>query len=100
MDGGEWPQWNASSDRIYFVQGLDVMEVELSNNPALQLSRPTKLFTLQNHKFDGGQLGGTPLFAVTGDGERFIVPRVDPSAQQETRGIVVVQNWVAEFENP
>ena len=97
MEGGEWPHWNAKGDRIYYVQGLDVMEVEVTYEPTVQLSRPKKLFALQDHLFGGWS--GTPFFAVTGDGERFVVTRVDETVSPDARGIVVVQNWVSEFES-
>jgi hypothetical protein len=34
---------------------------------------------------------------VVGEGERFVIARVDEAGLPEARGIVVVQNWVAEF---
>jgi hypothetical protein len=40
---------------------------------------------------------GTPYFAVVGEGERFVITRVVEVELPKARGIIVVQNWVAEF---
>jgi hypothetical protein len=77
------------------------MEEEVEYEPAARLSSPRKLFEVPNHMFDRDYLPGNRVFAVVGDGERFIVPRVIQDVKRASRGIVVVQNWVTEFlESP
>ena len=95
---GEWPVWHPDGDRIYFVKNFDVMEVELTLEPRLRAGQPRRLFSLQEYAFEAA-FGGTPFFDVGADGERFLTTRVDPR-ERASRGIVVVQNWVAEYSDP
>ncbi len=97
-DRGEWPVWDPAGDKLYFVRRYDVLEVELTLEPNLRAGPPRKLFSLQEYAFDTS-FGSTPHFDVDADGERFLVTRVD-LANKASRGIVVVQNWVAEYEDP
>ena len=90
--------WHPDGDRIYFVENFDVMEVELTLEPNLRAGQPRRLFALQEYAFQA-EFGGTPFFDVGADGERFLTTRVDPR-ERASRGIVVVQNWVAEYTDP
>ena len=83
MEGGEWRSGTRRATGSTSSHGFDVMEVEVSYDPAVRLSRPTKLFTLQNHQFDGGPMGGTPFFGVTG-GRRAI--RRHPRGRERPAG--------------
>jgi len=92
--GGQWAQWNARGDRLYFVQGEDLMEVEVSGSTSPILGRPQRLFT--RPAMGMGAFNWYRAFAVAGDGSRFALVR---SAGEKGRppGVTVVQNWLAEF---
>ena len=72
------------------------MEVAVDSADGLIFGKPRKLFRLPEHPFDGGPMGSTPFFEVTGDGQRFLIARPSGDGDEPTRGIVVVQNWVSE----
>jgi serine/threonine-protein kinase len=91
--GGDWPVWSGDGSRLYYVQPGDqaVMEVEVERQPALTLGQPRRLFDLP-----GSGIPGADGFAVTPDGQRFVV--VDGGDQKETvTGITVVQSWFEEL---
>ena len=98
---GAWPQWNSTGDRLYYVEGFDLMEIDVTYRPSARFSRPKKLFKLEEQMVDRGPAPGNPYFAIVGDGERYIVTQLTNETTREKRGIVVVQNWVIEFaESP
>jgi hypothetical protein len=98
--GGPWqvaaggaavPRWAPRGDRLFYLLGDDLMEVDVATRPAVKVGTPRMLFT-----FAHGPVGddGTPLFAVTPDGESFIMVE----ALEPIPGIVVAQNWLASVE--
>jgi Tol biopolymer transport system component len=92
--GGQWPRWNGRGDRLCYMQGGDVMEVEVSGQVSPTLSTPRKLFTA-----GPGLPGGFNIVTgcdVSADGERFLLLQdVNPAAHPQ--GVTVIQNWAAEF---
>jgi hypothetical protein len=93
-DGGAWPRWNRRGDRLYYVRGDDVMEVEVTGGAVPTLGTPRKLFT---RPAAGSWYNNLPTsFDVSGDGERFAIWR-RPGTGSRPRSIALVQNWVAEF---
>jgi Tol biopolymer transport system component len=99
VHGGNWPRWNRKGDRLYYVEGNALMEVEVTAHPALSLGTPKKLFS---HQPSGvaKAYGWPDSFDVTGDGQKFVL--VQPVAQERGKGrepaITVVENWFAEFK--
>jgi serine/threonine-protein kinase len=91
--GGQCPRWARSGDSLFFLRGNDLMEVEITTQPALRLGTPRKLFS----RAPTGQSVTTFIgegYDVTGDGERFVmVENAEPDRSHA--GIVVVQNWLA-----
>ncbi|MCZ6727462.1 MAG: hypothetical protein O7A98_08915, partial [Acidobacteria bacterium] len=86
--GGGFPIWSAAGDRIYFLQGRDLMEVEIALRPSLSVGRPKMLFTWE--------LAGQG-YAIADDGQRFVM--VEPVGTNTPRPIItVVENWFREFE--
>jgi hypothetical protein len=100
VHGGNWPRWNRKGDRLYYVEGTAIMEVEVTTRPSLTLSTPKKLFT---HVASGvGKPYGWPdSFDVSGDGQKFVL--VQQVAQERGKNrepaITVVENWFAEFKD-
>jgi eukaryotic-like serine/threonine-protein kinase len=90
-DGGAWPRWDPRGGRLYYVQGLDVMEVAVTTEPALQLGSPRRLFS-RPARVQGIRYGLPDYFDVRPDGERFLV--VLPDEVDEAGGsLVVVGDW-------
>ena len=91
--GGQWPLWNAKSDRLYFAQGDDVVSVDVGGGASLTLGTPVKLFA--RFPLGTGGFGWVPGFAVSRDGTRFVTLRGSNRKGSET-SVTLVQNWFAE----
>ena len=92
--GGQWPQWTAKGDRLFFAQGEDLMVVEVGHGASPVLGTPRKLFT--RPALGTFSFGWVARFAVNGDGTRFLTLRNVDRKGLEPR-ITLVQNWVAQF---
>jgi Tol biopolymer transport system component len=95
VGGGQWPRWNRRGDRLCYVNGDDVMEVELALGASPTLGTPRRLFTrpaIGVPTIAGWDAG----FDVTADGGRFAFFRDPPTGIVEHE-MIVVQNWIAEF---
>jgi Tol biopolymer transport system component len=86
--GGLWPRWSERGDRLWFVQGDDVMEVEVGPGDPLEFGRPTRLFS-RAPTYTGMPFGWTPWFDVRGD--RFLILR--PARRPGSESLVLWQNW-------
>lgn len=90
--GGLWPRWNARGDRLYFIQGEDVVEVSVGPGDPPEFGRPTRLFT-RAPVYMPLPFNWTPQFGVHGD--RFLI--LQPARRAGTESIVAWQNWSAAF---
>ncbi len=97
VNGGDWPHWNRRGDELYFAEGNDIMVAEVKTSPRLALGSPRRLFTRQLSGI-GSASGRPDGFDVTGDGKRFLLLQ-DAGKQTTGQSIVVVQNWIAEFQD-
>ena len=92
---GQWPRWNAKGDRLYYVQGADVMEVEVTGTTSPVLSTPRGV--LSTGALPSPSSRWIPAVEVTGDGQHFLTT-LDATTTSRPRGVTVVQNWFARFE--
>jgi Tol biopolymer transport system component len=88
--GGQWPRWDATGRRLYFVQESDVMELEVTGDSAPVLGSAARLFTRSFSTAGGFAL--TQGFDVTRDGSKFVMTTLPQSAAAHL-SITVVQNW-------
>jgi serine/threonine-protein kinase len=88
---GEVPVWSPVGDRLYFTNGDDMMEAVFRAGPEPRFSSPAKLFSFAHAPSESGV---PPTFAVTPDGERFVMVRT----LEPPPGIVVMQNWLETLE--
>ncbi len=95
VGGGFWPRWGRKGDRLYYVRGDTVMEVEVALGAEPRLGTPRAVFT---RKALGWPLvfGWPPGFDVSADGSRFVVAQA-VNEKQDQGGIVVVENWFEQF---
>jgi len=97
MDGlwqvgeGQVPVWSPAGDRLFFTNGDDMMEAVFEADPEPRFSSPEKLFSFVHAPAESGV---PPTFAVTPDGEGFIMVRT----LEPPPGIVVMQNWLETLE--
>ena len=96
--GGTWPRWRRDSKELFYVSksvGGKLMAVEIRSNGAI-LQQPPSPKAL----FDFNSIGALPhsfiyhTYAVSADGQRFLIPSPASSSAEETASpVVVVLNW-------
>jgi len=97
VEGGIVPRWSRSGKRLYYLAGVDVMEVDVSFTPTLSLGKPRVLFQVDQGRFVAGQ---PARYAVEGEGERFLFSRLLPTTDRSLHTTFgVVENWFSEFKN-
>jgi eukaryotic-like serine/threonine-protein kinase len=91
--GGAWPRWDPRGDRLYYAQGVDLMEIPVSTEPELELGSPARLFS-RPARVQDIRYGKPDYFDITPGGDRFLV--VVPATEDAVGGsVVVVGNWRA-----
>ena len=85
VNGGRAPVWSSDGKKLFYLQGGQMMVVEIQDEPTFTAEKPRMLF-------EGPY--GTRSFDVSLDGQRFVtVKRSETSATQ----INVVLNWFEEL---
>jgi Tol biopolymer transport system component len=99
LNGGYWPCWTRGGREILFVEENRILSVEVEIQPAFRLGSPQLLF---EHPPSGiaRTFNWPDAFHATPDGEHLVLAQsVGGEDEQTVRpGLVVVQNWIAEFE--
>jgi len=97
--GGTWPRWRRDTKELFYVSkavGGKLMAVEIRTDGAIfQPSSPKALF-------DFNSIGALPhsfvyhTYAVSADGQRFLIPNpASSSAEERASPVVVILNWTA-----
>ena len=92
--GGQNPRWRGDGRELFYANDRSVMVVDVKPGPSLELGRPRTLF--EHATFMNVEPAPTPDggdFAVSADGERFLLNVLDEKATQSP--ITVVVNWPA-----
>jgi len=89
--GGAHPEWRHDGKELYFISGGKLMAVDVSDiGGQFQAGVPKPLFA-PDFRPDRGS--GNGVYAVTADGQRFLVAT---TIEQHTIGpVTVVMNWAA-----
>jgi Tol biopolymer transport system component len=99
VGGGSWPHWSPASDRLYYVRGDTVMEVDVSLGPEPRLGAPRTLFTRK--PIPWGMIYGWPAgFDVAPGGDRFVLVQPIEDSKRRRYGVVVAENWARDFARP
>lgn len=86
-DGGTTSRWRRDGKEIFYIGGGKVMAVAVKGSATFEVGTPQPLF-------DSGNL--SPIYAVTGDGQRFLFST--PVEEAQSAQITVVLNWTAEVK--
>jgi Tol biopolymer transport system component len=89
--GGDNPNWRRDGKEIFYVADGKLMVVEVKSGAKFEASVPRALFDLRSIKWVGGN-----NYAVTGDGQRFLV--VTSPEEANASPFTVVLNWMAELK--
>jgi serine/threonine-protein kinase len=92
--GGSWARWRADGRELFYTTHDAIYSVSIDDRQGLSLGRPEKLFDRPTTNWSPVWADG---YAVTGDGERFLMLRNPITDDQEPPTIAVVQNWYGEF---
>jgi len=87
--GGDQPRWSRKGDRLFYLTGDDMMEVEVRRGASLSLGAPRRLFSLSEQR-----LLSSAGFDVASDGHFLMVRDSEP------KRIVVVVNGTRLLERP
>jgi serine/threonine-protein kinase len=99
VDGGLWPRWSADGDELFFMNDTDLFAVSVRTSPSLRLGQPEVLFS---RAADSGTmpLGLPDQFDVSSDGRFLIIqPSETDGKEQGPAGLILAENWFAEFRN-
>jgi Tol biopolymer transport system component len=92
--GGSWARWRGDGQEIYYTTQDAIYAVSVDDQQGVSLGRPRKLFDRLTTNWSPVWADG---YAVTSDGERFLLLRNKDTGDEQQLSITVVQNWYAEF---
>jgi Tol biopolymer transport system component len=98
LNGGTSPRWSRSGKELFYLQANQLMAAAIELGPSLQTGTPRKLFDLAV-TWQGFTILPWQGFDVAADGQRFVVVTDAETVKTEKGGVVVVQNWFAEFKD-
>ncbi len=93
-DGGREPLWNRNGRELFYRNGNKMMAVEIATQPSFSARTPKALF-------EGKYLMlpvSTPNYAVSPDGQRFLMLKPVEQEQSAPTQINVVLNWFEELK--
>ncbi len=88
-----WPRWSPNGDRIYFAADDRIEMVTVEPGATPRLGTPQKVLDTAQANME---LWGFHKLEVSDDGKRILVVET-AQAPGEHGGVVLVENWLAEF---
>jgi dipeptidyl aminopeptidase/acylaminoacyl peptidase len=92
-NGGSHPIWSKKGDRIFFLNGEDLMEVAVISQNPFTLGTPHVMFTGNASTFMRSR-----GFDVSADGNRFLAVQQVERIGGSLPLLTVVENWFVEFQ--
>jgi serine/threonine-protein kinase len=92
--GGSYPLWSRKGDRVFFINGENLLEVDVRSENPLTLGTPRVLFSRGAAHLMLGR-----GFDVSADGNRFLVVQQVEKSGSSTPLLTVVENWFVEFKD-
>ena len=91
-DGGQEPLWNPKGGELFYRSGSKVMAVAVETSSGFSAGKPKVLF-------EGPYvLGGYPFYAVSPDGQRFLMLKPVEVQTSAPTQINVALNWFEELK--
>jgi dipeptidyl aminopeptidase/acylaminoacyl peptidase len=89
--GGTRPRWSAAGDRVYYLEGDALVEVDAKLKPSFSFGAPKKIFDLEgNPPFTGP-------FDVSPDGRTFAFIQEFGAANGVVTSMTFVEHWAEEL---
>jgi hypothetical protein len=93
-DGGSFPRWTADGRELFYTTRDAIMSVTVNTEGSFSFTPAEILFKRPHIDWSSRWYDG---YAVTGDGQRFVLFRPILDEDGEPPAIVVVQSWFQEF---
>ena len=89
IDGGQWPRWRRDGKELYFVQAPGLMAADISVvGSSVQPGVPHLLFGIGGDpSLPIGQHANYHRYAVSADGERFLIPQAGGGGNTVSGGL-------------
>jgi eukaryotic-like serine/threonine-protein kinase len=94
-EGGVMPRWNGRGDELFYVEKNTLMSVQLNPRSGEVLSEPNPLFSKEWARASGVEQQSRENYDVFSDGQSFVISQL---IDVGSGSIVVVENWIKEFE--
>jgi serine/threonine-protein kinase len=94
VNGGGDPVWARSGRELFYLEGTQMMAVDIETQPTFRAGTPRRLF-------DGGfvtGVGRVPVYDVAPDGRFLMVQETSGEGEEGPASIVVVENWTEELK--
>lgn len=94
VNGGGDPVWARNGRELFYLNGTEMMAVDIETNPTFRAGTPRRLF-------DGGFITGVgrvPVYDVAADGRFLMVQETSGDGEQGPPSIIVVENWTEELK--
>jgi Tol biopolymer transport system component len=92
--GGSRVRWDPAGGKLYYTSRDELMEVEITTAPSLQLGTPRAVFNTNQVRMVLGRTAGYDVFRGAG---KFVITYAGENVRRPKLEIVVVENWPAEF---
>ncbi len=93
-DGGMGPRWGREGKELYYrAPNGKVMVADVAAGPTFQTGTPKPLFQAPPDLSEPGALYSSPVWDVTSDGNRFLIPA--PVAETSPAPFTVILNWTS-----
>ena len=93
-EGGTEPVWNPNGRELFYRSGDKMMAVDVTTQPSFAAGKPRMLF---EGRYERAPLTN-PNYAVSADGQRFLMLKPDEQAEEAPTQINVVLNWFEELK--
>jgi tRNA A-37 threonylcarbamoyl transferase component Bud32 len=93
LNGGAEPVWSPNGQELFYTSAnAELVAARVANQPALKVLDRTTLFSRAPFQ---RTLVGQPMYAVTSDGQQFVMTRARGRSSEQ---LVLVLNWTAELK--
>jgi eukaryotic-like serine/threonine-protein kinase len=93
-EGGTEPVWNPNGRELFYRSGDKMMAVDVTTQPSFAAGKPRMLF---EGRYEPAPLTN-PNYAVSADGQRFLMLKTAEQAEEAPTQINVVLNWFEELK--
>lgn len=96
--GGTQPIWSRNGRELFFRNGNELLVVNITLGPNVTAGKPVVLFSKAMPESTSGRIYKLSSdYDVSSDGQRFVVPKVNPESDDSPRARVIL-NWFSQLK--